>query len=251
MRKLIDVAILIALCLYSYSSTIDHIGDQRDQGTPPFFYQSYFEPAVLMACGHEFGVLSDAKPESLTNFLNLKSSSFECNSLPEDPQISNPRFFGQWIYMMKAAAFTWKLFGIDWVEIDKLSGAFVAISIAALYGIFRIFLPIPVATLGAYIIISTHGFIGFSPFFRDLSKAPFILISLLALACIATSSQWRRTAPLFACIIGLTIGIGVGFRPDVMIVLPLAVFVIFAFPKGRGVKDIARKALNCILNPLY
>lgn len=247
MIRLFDTTILIALCLFSYFSTTAYISDQRTQKQQPFFYQSYFEPAVLLACGHEFGRLSHGQPASLSNFLNLELPSFDCNDLPAKPQISYPSFFGQWFYLMHAAAITWKIFGINWEAIDKLAGAFVTISIATLYGIFRQFLPIPVASLGVVIIILTHKFVDLSPYFRDLSKAPFILLSILSIISIAKHAERHLKILMFASIIGLVAGIGVGFRPDVMIVLPLAGFVIFAFPKGWAIKDIACKTLSCAL----
>lgn len=247
-RRLLDIALLIALCLYSFSATIDHIGDQRAQGQQPFFYQSYFEPAVLVACGHEFGTLPDGKrSESLVSFLNLKSLKFDCRDLPSQPEILKPKHLGQWMYMMQAVATTWKIFGVDWIAVDKLAGLFVAVSFAALYGIFRTFVPIPIATLGIILIIMSHRFFDISPFFRDLSKAPFILLSLLSIISIATHTRWRLKTLILASIIGLLAGVGVGFRPDAIIVLPLTAFVIFVFPKGWGVKDLTNKTLSCVL----
>lgn len=246
-RKVINTAFLFLLCLYAYTAAVDYIDRQRAQGVQPFFYQSYYEPAVLVACGHEFGTLSSQRPASLDQFLKLKKSTFDCADLPESPQISQPQFLRQWIYMMHAAAATWTVLGVDWTAIDKLAGAFVAVSTAALYGIFQIFLPLPVAAIGVLAVIKAHHFVEFAPYFRDLSKAPFILLSLLCMTLIAKQKTWRVPIYVLACAIGLIVGIGVGFRPDAMIALPLAAFVIFAFPDGWSPKLLTQKLLCCAL----
>lgn len=88
-------------------------------------------------------------------------------------------------------------------------------------------MPSPIAA--ALSIVSIVPALFYLPYLRDLSKAPFVLAGLFAAVWLVVRTPARSTLFLAMAILGLWIGVGYGFRPDVLIVLPLLVVTILLF----------------------
>ena len=50
----------------------------------PQFYQSYFEPAVMVGCGRGFVVSETQSPKPVADFLERRRDSFDCREIPAD-----------------------------------------------------------------------------------------------------------------------------------------------------------------------
>src|SRR5258708_27999587 len=84
------------------------------QGGSPEFYQLYFEPAVMVACGKGF-VVSQHQPKPLEDFLSRRRDRFECSALPADLQVGRQGLYQEpWFYLEYAVGLSWRTTGISW-----------------------------------------------------------------------------------------------------------------------------------------
>src|SRR5712691_11100189 len=89
---------------------------------PGGFYQEYFEPAVMTACGYGFHVAVDTPP-AVTRFVHLQDDRFDCRSLPASLKVSHDALLqGSWLYLMLLVAATWRVVGISWSALTPLFG---------------------------------------------------------------------------------------------------------------------------------
>ena len=73
-------------------------------GHHPFFYQSYFEPAVMTACGRGF-LISRLQPPALRAFLLEQTDTLSCDELPRDLQVGTEGLYQRPLrYLMTTVA---------------------------------------------------------------------------------------------------------------------------------------------------
>src|SRR5262245_45385061 len=88
-RAVADVIVIGFLLIVGYLTAVDWLGYFRAAGNEPQFYQLVFEPAVRFACGQGLTVDIAARPEQLTDFLNLRLGSLRCSDLPAPSSLSD------------------------------------------------------------------------------------------------------------------------------------------------------------------
>jgi hypothetical protein len=201
---------------------------ERERGVKPSFYQSYYEPAVRMACGQSFGVdPSGALTDDMKRFLRLEAQTLSCDSVPL-PAVLDPKPPTiAWYHLFASTALIWKFTGVSWPILDGLAAALLSISATMLFALFRLLTPVPVAF--GLAIISILPALNFLLYLRDLNKAPFILAALLVIAWLVLRTPTRLRLCGVMAMLGLWLGIGYGFRPDILIVLPLLIATILFF----------------------
>ena len=74
----------------------------------PFYYQLYFEPAVMVGCGRGFVVARPQVPEMVA-FLRQEVDHFSCDAIPPDAPLTADEVFqqGSWRYLMLSVGYTW------------------------------------------------------------------------------------------------------------------------------------------------
>lgn len=238
--KSISDGLLVAIFMSTaFIMAMSYLQQYRHAGNEPFFYQSEFEPAVMLACGHGFGVEVKRTSETLSRFLKLESQSFDCADLPNNPELKTNTHHQAWRYMLSAAAAVWRISGeVNWVTLDVLPSIFFALSVAALYGLFRLAGGQILASLG--LLVSSQ-YVKYLPFLRDYSKAPFILFAVLLLMWLVIKAKSFRSQVALSLLIGIDIGVGYGFRPDVLIMLPLVIVGIVFFVRSMRRTDLGHK----------
>jgi hypothetical protein len=136
---------LIWVCVVSVAGfliTFTTIKAYRARGHQPAFYQQNFGPAVMMACGYGFTQPPyAAAPQSLLAFLRLERDDFNCGDLPHPMPTEPVSWNGTWYYLYGTTALVWKVAGLSWLALDWLAGALGAVTLAALYGLFRLLAP--------------------------------------------------------------------------------------------------------------
>ncbi len=246
-RRLFCVIAALFVAILAYQMALQKLSNLREQGSEPFFYQLYYEPAVLVACGYEFGWLKDGQPKQLEDFLRLKFDAFDCSVIPENSEIVPAEFIMQWYHKLSLAASYWEFLGVSWQALDHLSATFIAISMIGVFCISRLYLP-TIWSLGfTTVILLTQQYLYFSAYLRDLSKAPFIILALFLLLLLLKSDSIKLRHMVISAMIGILIGYGIGFRPDVLIVLPLFLFVIVFMLPGFNIRKLLQKAGLAIL----
>ncbi len=200
---------------------------------PGGFYQVYFEPAVMTACGYGFHVAADP-PAALTRFVQMQDDHFDCRSIPPGVTIRHePLLQGSWLYLMLLVVVAWWIVGISWTGLAPLFGLMVGLTCAATYALFRqamgrvaavvCVLPFAVSTLHLLEM----------PALRDYARAPFMLALITLALAIGLRPHAPRQLVALCALYGALTGIGYGVRPDVIVQLPLiAITVIFFVPSA-------------------
>ncbi len=217
---IIETIIIIGLLLGSLLVALRFLGTK---GIEPGF-QFYFEPAVMMTCGHGFVSSRGHAGKALQKFLNVDQKTFSCDQLPAHFTTTNKLRLWGWYYQVLALSLTWKIFGINWLNVNYLVALLFALSILAAYASYRTIMWREVALIGAIIFMlsSIHHEVLIS--LRDYSRAPFILFAvfIMILTCVKPLKNWQLY--LTYSLLGAILAIGYGFRSDVLIVVP-AIFI--------------------------
>jgi len=217
---LISVAALAVLALKQF----------RAAGVRPEFYQSNFEPAVLLACGRGFGITVPPTP-AIDSFLAVQRDRFDCAEIPANAAIRplTSAAHANWYYMYGAAAAVWRVTGVAWSSLDLLVALLAGLAAAIGYGLIRL-----VANRVVSVVITL--LLAISPAnmtpllsLRDYSKAPFVLGAVLVLALLVLGPLNPRKRLLLAAAYGLVVGVGYGFRADLIVMVPFGVIMVLLF----------------------
>lgn len=242
------VVVLLAGCWIA----IEKLDTFRANGVQPQFYQNEFEPAVMLACGR--GWVTSAlnhRPAALSAFLRVERDTFDCSALPADLKVvaaeGNPLSMAGGMtsvyYLFHSTAAWWRLVGLSWIALDGLVAMLVGVSAVAVYGLLRLATTPWIAAAVALLLTASPRYSVEMLSLRTYSKATFILLALLILAHLLRRPMSLKAMLSLAVACGVTIGIGYGFRSDVLVMLPLAVFgTLFLLP-GPAAKKVARNGL--------
>lgn len=223
-------ALLVAGFLISFAA----IKVYRAQGNLPRFYQENFGPAVMMTCGHGFTAPSfHQSPPELFAFLRVERNDFDCAMFPATLTPEVVTWNGTWFYLYGTVSLVWRLVGITWTSLDVLSAAMGGIALAALFGLFRLICGRPLAALAALAVSLSPSHLDQVPMLRDFSKAPFVLLAILVLGWLVLRPLGRRAAFALALLYGVIVGLGIGFRSDVIVMLPFGLIVMVLLLPGR------------------
>lgn len=196
-----------------------------------YFYQFYMPELVYSACGH--GFVRPAKiPQPILDFLLAKTTTFDCASIGASQAVEFLGIFTKvHLYLALVVDALWKISAIDyrslWPLVALLSGAYAC----GCFVLLRLFFGRLPAFAGGLILTFSPIALSMIVVFRDYSKAPFFIWSMVLLvASVRARPVW--TALLLAALAGGTIGLGYGFRSDIIIVLPIGMIFL-----GIGIRS--------------
>ncbi len=237
------VDIVVALTVFVVFSTSAFAYWKRTTAPgQPFYYQLYFEPAVMIACGKGFVVARPQVP-AMVPFLMRQVDAFSCAAIPANAPLGTDDLFqlGSWRYLMLAVGATWRLFGVAWSALGPLFGALFGATIVASYAIFRLGMGPLLATICASALRFSVMHLKYLPVLRDYAKAPFMLALLFLLGLLVVGrASWRRTLGVSAAY-GVVAGIGYGFRTDLVAYLPPFLVAALWFLEGGVFRHMAVK----------
>lgn len=211
-----------------------------------YFYQEKFAPAAMMVCGHGF-VQPVPEPESLTAYLELKQQTFDCVDIPEGRKVIPPDTFqAVHQYLLVAVAGVWSLSGISWSALNWLYGLALGLTGLAAYALCRTAMGRPLSLLCASLMMITPLQLFNLPHLRDYIKAPFFLGVIALLSWQLCAGRFSRGWVALAASAGALIGVGMGFRIDIVMLVPLYLLSIFAFSPGKFTTNLGWKGLSCL-----
>jgi hypothetical protein len=204
-------------------------------GNRPFFYQEYFEPAVMTACGKGFLIAQpQPAPAALLDFLAQRTDRFSCDQLPADLHVGTAGLYQRpWRYLLTTVAIAWMVLGISWSGLAPLFGVLYGATTALAYGLSRLIVGrVAAAACAAALCVSALQLTNL-PNLRDYAKAP-CTIALLAILVALVVRPWRtRDVLLLSLAYGVVMGIGYGFRTDVLVEIPPFLIAVALFlPDG-------------------
>ncbi len=235
--------ILIGICLLVLGVAVGLDGCYRFVGTPQF-YQSEFGPAVMVAAGRGFVAPDLKSAPAVADFLFLRRPKLEPAAIPEDVRTLAPnQFHNATRYLEMTVGYWWRIAGISWLAVFAIDAAFYGMSVAAYYGMFRLLLSRPLAVAGALFLCFSPIHLQYVPQLRDYSKAPFMLAAVALIAAPAIRPVGCRSLVALSASCGLVLGLGMGFRMDVAIMVPIFGVSLAAFHGDRPWHDLRAKGI--------
>ena len=218
------------------------VQDWRASGRPQAFYQQYFEPAAMIACGFGFAEAAPFYSSAMDDFLHLRADSVDCESIPRHQAVgTSVPVQRAWFYLMWTVGLFWSVAGVSWSGLAPLFGALFAVVIGLVYAIMRLSVPPWIAwPASAALMVSTLHLQNL-PHLRDYAKAPFVIGLILLLLCIVKWPTPKRVVVLSA-IYGFVLGIGYGFRTDLLANIPPLFLTVLLFVPGFKWRDLSAKA---------
>lgn len=193
-------------------------------------------PAVMFASGHGFVNIPPEEVPGLPEFLAFDRGKF---SFPPDTRLPDTLPLDAYQeyhrYLVFAAGMVWRVFGVSWGGMKGLILALFSVSAVMVYGVFRLVTGRLVGAAGAALFV-------FSPLMpyvlfnvRDFSKVPFFLTVFLACGLLLRKPADARMLRRCAALAGFAIGVGLGFRRDLMVCLPpVAAVLLVCRTAGAG-----------------
>lgn len=245
----------IAVVLFAVGAFAGMVYSASWGGKAQFWQNTTFMQSLMWACGRGFENPRVSQVPGLEAFLNGDTDSFDCGCIPGDADVlprdtrgmtydeidayhPQPDFHGflAWQryhrYLVWTVAWLWRVLGVSWSALTPLCGVLCGLTAVALYGLFRLAAGRWLATLFALLVTVSPLHLEQVPHIRDYSKAPFILIALLFMGLLVKRSRSARATLAIAILCGASIGIGVGFRTDVLICAPAFPVVALIFLPG-------------------
>ena len=245
-RALVRSDAAIAAAIFLVSAAIGSAAYVRAfrSGPRPFFYQSYFEPAVMVACGKGFLLAQPTPgPPEMRAFLNEERDRFSCDELPRDLQVGTTGLYQRpWRYLLTMVAIAWKVLGITWSGLWPLLGLLFGTTTLLAYALSRLIVGRVAAVVCAAALSVSPLQLANLPNLRDYAKAPFTLALLVILVALVVRPRRGRDVLLLALAYGVILGIGYGFRTDLLIDIPPLLIAIAFFLPGGVLRNAAVKA---------
>jgi hypothetical protein len=235
---LVEVVIVLLGTIIAFWGGYAYVISHIEQSVWP---QNLLGPALNYACtGHLGPLLLASDPTAadleamghVSNFLNATRQDLPCDLFPRHLQqttllggleIANVE---QPFNLILLYAVLWRLFEPSWTATYLVIASVLAASFLVIYFCLRRFTSAPTAAAMTLIFLSSPFVLTniLSP--RDAAKFPFAV----AISALLIGPGSRPRPPLhyylFAAVIGLVIGVGYGFRSDLMLFLIPAFFII-------------------------
>ena len=194
------------------------------------YLKQYYAPAVMIAQGKGFVNPDLAQAPALNEFIRMQVDSLDTAQIPDTLQLL-PLSQYQLLHRhsMYALGWTWWFFGLHWDSIYYLQALLFALSTVALLTLFSQFLPGWMSFFFTLFMIWSPLQLYAIADFRDYSKAPFILGTLALMTFLIVRQRKFPVALSVAALVGIILGIGMGFRQDLLICIPLYVAQLLLF----------------------
>ena len=240
-RRAVDIALVIGIVIAAAWWGARFERAWRDAGREAQFYQSYFEPAVMVACGHGFTRVPQ-RPQALDDFLNLRTAAFSCDSLPADAAPTTSGLYqSAWYYLLLTVGATWSVFGVSWSSLGPLFGLLFGLTTGLAFVLFRLGMGRPLALLCAVAFAVSTSHLSNVPHLRDYAKAPFVLALIVTMAALVYGRASRRRLVIVSAAGGVVLGIGYGFRTDLLACIPPLLVSLWLFAPGGALQHVAWK----------
>lgn len=205
-----------------------------------FFYQNQTPEIIYAACGHGYRHPGELQGP-IIDFVMLRTPTFNCADLQGLDALKPPTLFATLqMYLGQTIAFIWHGPQLTYAGLWPLTAAAYAIYSVGIFVLLRLFFPLLPATVGAGILTFSPIALSILTSFRDFSKAPFAIWAIvLFLLTIRAKSFWSGIA--WAVLAGVVVGIGAGFRVDLLV---LAAVIVVALLAVWGFKAFLHRALR-------
>lgn len=244
----LGIALFAAWVGWSHVSSVDDAEMLRETKTLPI---PVLTGAIHFALGRGVGIAlgkEEGFPE-LEAFLTGKIAEIPRGVWPDSRTHARggDHYLYMHYYLIVYLGTVFRLFGIS-VESFRIACVLLhVLSMLAVYGIFRLVMGRALSVLLVAFLSASRAYLVMLPILRDLGKAPFLLGAMLLMGLILRRAGSPRRLYLLAVLLGAVIGVGYGFRQDVFVCLPLALFCIVAGWRSTGAHPWRARIGACLV----
>jgi len=223
------VSLLCAIGCWVYTTANGFLPDTR------YGDADMFRPALAIAAG--LGLQDVANAPGLEDFVAKRTLEYDLDLLhgPEAHIVpAQPKFTVDRLYLLYAIGWTWRLFGATWPNVYLVNSLFFGLCGTFVYGIFRLGMRPPIALAGAVLTLCSPLMLTMFPAVRDFYKAPFLLGAILFCGWVVKGGMRGRSLLVVSLVAGAFVGIGIGFRQDSTISVPIALLCVLLFHRTNG-----------------
>lgn len=204
-------------------------------------------PAVMVACGEGF-TRPAVESAALREFLFRLRPSVTCAEAVGDEQVVPLPIAQSERYAIIAAGVAMRVAGTSWQTLDAYLGALFGVTMMLAYGLLRQLVAPALAVAGTAALIWSSQVTALLSF-RDFGKAPMFFAAWLLLAAVVRRgcAPGRSRLALMAAVAGAVIGVGLGFRTDLMVCVPAFVVAILFVIPGADLPAMRAKGLALAL----
>jgi hypothetical protein len=222
----------------------------RASGGRAMSYYQEFGPAVMLACGRGFVNPVEGAVPALEEFLLERSGSVDCRDVTrETPVLQLDNLQSASRYLLLAAAAVWRVVGVSWTALDSLAATMFAVTLTGAYLVMRFVLGRVMALLGTFAWAISPMHLSNVPHLRDYSKAPFFVLTALAIAA-SIRSRTPKALIIIGMCFGIVQGVGLGMRTDVGLNFVPFFLALFALGSGDLRINISWKLASAALSML-
>lgn len=232
-----DIVLAVMVFAITCCAGYGHLRAMRAGHSAVTGIELLYGPSVMLAQGRGFIEPDIQEYPELRAFLRGDMESLPPGAVPETVIESPSQVSSYHRYLVYTVAFFWWIFGISWTSLEPLLALLLAWSGVAVYGIMRLGMRRSLAFFFALVFMISPAMLGTLTELRDFSKAPFILSMLWGLGWLIRYRVNLRQLLLCSVFLGLLSGIGMGFRQDVFVFLPLSMVVLLFSAFRRDVKS--------------
>jgi hypothetical protein len=194
-------------------------------------YFPRFGPALSFGCDGPLDDIMQVRGEEIPHwfanaeaFLAKESPSFDCDDLtPKPDAVEKWTYQKLHQYSMYLVGGIWRTFGVSWQPISTLQALIFGLTGLFSFLIAKRFVGNWLAVVVTLTFMTSASITQTVLTFRDFSRAPMVLVSILVIIVVIDSARSIRAVLAGSAIAGLIAGIGLGFRADA-----LALTVFFA-----------------------
>jgi hypothetical protein len=187
-----------------------------------YFYQAFMPEMVYWACGLGFSHPINPPP-LLLEFLFGRITSLDCAALSASPSLGKSGyFFNSQFYLGWSVSALWRVTSVNYHNLWPLFSILVGGYASGCFVLLRLFFERWTATAGALVLMLSPVGLSMIVYLRDYAKAPFFIWTIVLLILTLRARSWRTTV-IRTFSAGVTLGVGFGFRSDIIILLPIGI----------------------------
>ncbi|MBI1319797.1 MAG: hypothetical protein GC168_12750 [Candidatus Hydrogenedens sp.] len=195
----------------------------------------HFAAAAMYGSGAGYFNPDRAQVPGLDDFLNERTNTFTLSGpVPENARLPLSWFHHDHAYLMHAVALAWRVFGVSWTVFRLVIALLAGCLAVTAFGVLRLAAGRGVSAVFALVFMVSPAALTVMPNIRDFAKAPFILAACGLCYVLAVRPLGNRARAGMAVAMGLLIGLGVGFRSDVLVCVPPALIALACSTGGTG-----------------
>lgn len=244
LRLAIELVLVLAVFTGTYRLALRHLTEAT--AVPLISWE--LKPAVMMSCG--FGMTEPGQmSQAADRFMHRNSDAVSCQEFAWGgaPTPANGYALAN-RYSIYGAAWAMKLRGVSWQTLDAYLAFLFGFAMVCVYGLYRMATGRVLAVCGVA-VVACSPLLNEMLSLRDFAKFPCFAASWLALAWVIRRgmAEGPRATVTPMALGGALLGVGIGLRMDVLILVPLFIGVAIVIAPGFSWRPLGTKALAVVV----